>query len=87
LFVCLVPGSQSSIAVAHDEIAVTGSAQACGVFFRSGFGALGALDEEGEELGEREEERERERGREGERERRVWWWKVLAWLLPILSLL
>jgi hypothetical protein len=25
LFVCLVPGSQSSIAVAHDEIAVTGS--------------------------------------------------------------
>jgi hypothetical protein len=36
----------------------------CG-FFRSGFGALGALDEEGEELGEREGEREREREREG----------------------
>ncbi len=34
-------------------------------FFRSGFGALDTLDEEGEELGEREWERGRERERKG----------------------
>jgi hypothetical protein len=34
LFACLVPGSQSSIAVAHDEIAVTGSVRKRVGFFQ-----------------------------------------------------
>jgi hypothetical protein len=63
LFVCLVPGSQSSIAVAHDEIAVTGSVRKrvgffqkriwCSRHLRRRGGGIG-----GERVGEREGARE-----------------------------